>query len=103
MSYTHYIAGATRVERLVNPAEIRLGIQANVPKFPAISIGAAWQLMMNDGGNNRYKMEFYVQAFNALNRANLQGFVGNLRSEFYGEATSAAAARRIEVGLNFGF
>ena len=22
-------------------------------------------MMMNDGGNNRYKMEFYVQAFNA--------------------------------------
>ena len=37
-------------------------------------------MMMNDGGNNRYKMEFYVQAFNALNRANLQGFVGNIRA-----------------------
>jgi hypothetical protein len=60
-------------------------------------------MMMNDGGSNRYKMEFYVQAFNALNRANLQGFVGNLRSEFYGDATSAQAARRIEVGVNFGF
>ena len=65
--------------------------------------GGGPMMMMNDGGNNRYKMEFYVQAFNALNRANLQGFVGNLRSDFYGEATSAAAARRIEVGVNFGF
>ena len=61
-------------------------------------------MMMNDGGNNRYKMEFYVQAFNALNRANLQGFVGNQRSvDFFGKATSAQAARRIEVGVHFGF
>ena len=65
--------------------------------------GGGPMMMMNDGGNNRYKMEFYVQAFNALNRANLQGFVGNQRSEFYGNATSAQAARRIEVGVNFGF
>jgi hypothetical protein len=65
--------------------------------------GGGPMMMMNDGGNNRYKMEFYVQAFNALNHANLQGFVGNQRSDFYGDATSAQAARRIEVGINFGF
>lgn len=65
--------------------------------------GGGPMMMMNEGGDNRFKMEFYVQAFNALNRANLQGFVGNLRSDFYGQATSAQAARRIEVGINFGF
>ena len=35
-------------------------------------------MMMMDGGTNRYKMEFYVQAFNLLNRTNFQNFVGNL-------------------------
>jgi hypothetical protein len=61
-------------------------------------------VMMNDGPNNRYKMEFYVQAFNVLNRANLLGYVGNLRSfDYFGKPTTASAARRIEVGINFGF
>jgi hypothetical protein len=60
LSYTHYIAGATRVERIVNPAEMRLGIQANVPKFPSISIGAAWQLMMTNGGNGTTRRSNFV-------------------------------------------
>ena len=29
-------------------------------------------MMMMDGGTNRYKMEFYVQAFNLLNRTNFR-------------------------------
>jgi hypothetical protein len=48
-------------------------------------------------------MEFYAQAFNLLNRTNFLNFVGNERSPFFGTATSASAARRIEVGINFGF
>jgi Carboxypeptidase regulatory-like domain len=59
--------------------------------------------MMMDGGNARYRMEFYLQAFNLLNRTNFQGYVGNLLSPYYGQPTSASAARRIEVGINFGF
>ena len=42
-------------------------------------------MMMMDGGTNRYKMEFYVQAFNLLNRTNFQSFVGNLTSDYYGD------------------
>ncbi len=60
-------------------------------------------MMMMDGGTNRYKMEFYVQAFNLLNRTNFQNFVGNLTSDYYGTALSSGFARRIEVGINFGF
>jgi Carboxypeptidase regulatory-like domain len=59
--------------------------------------------MMMDGSNARYRMEFYLQAFNLLNRTNFQGYVGNLLSPYYGQPTSASAARRIEVGINFGF
>ena len=61
-------------------------------------------MMMMDGGTNRYKMEFYVQAFNLLNRTNFQNFVGNLTSDYrFGTALSSGRARRIEVGINFGF
>jgi len=51
LGYTRYVGGGTPVERLVHPFEGRLGIQANAPKFPRVSIGAAWQLLFNDGGN----------------------------------------------------
>jgi hypothetical protein len=51
IGYLRYIGGGTPVERLVHPGEIRLGIQANVPKFRRVAIGAAWQLLINDGGH----------------------------------------------------
>jgi hypothetical protein len=51
LGYTRYVGGGTPVERLVHPVEMRLGVQANVPKFPRIAIGAAWQLLFNDGGD----------------------------------------------------
>jgi hypothetical protein len=51
LGYTRYVGGGTPVERLVHPFEGRLGIQANTPKFPRVSIGAAWQLLFNSGGN----------------------------------------------------
>jgi hypothetical protein len=57
------------------------------------------------GGENtgRFRVEFYVQAFNVLNRTNLVSFSGNLQSPFFGTATSAAQARRVEVGMQFRF
>ena len=51
LGYTRYVGGSTPVERLVHPVEMRLGVQANFPKYPRISIGAAWQLLFNDGGD----------------------------------------------------
>ena len=60
-------------------------------------------MMAMDGNTQRYRIEFYAQAFNLLNRTNFLNFVGNERSPFFGTATSASAARRIEVGINFGF
>jgi len=60
LSYTRYIGGATRVERLVHPLEMKLGIQANVPKFPSLSLGAAWQLLFNDAGNGTTRRSTFV-------------------------------------------
>ena len=62
LSYMRYIGGATRVERLVHPMEMRLGIQANVPKFPNLSLGAAWQLLFNDGGHGTTRTSTFVSA-----------------------------------------
>jgi hypothetical protein len=55
------------------------------------------------GGDQRFTMEIYTQASNLFNRVNLGGFSGNLSSPFFGRATSAGAARRVEVGMNVRF
>jgi len=55
------------------------------------------------GGNDRFTLEFYVQGFNVLNRTNFLNFSGNLLSPFFSNPTSAAQARRVEVGLQFRF
>ena len=41
-------------------------------------------MMAMDGDTQRYRMEFYAQAFNLLNRTNFVNFVGNQRSDFFG-------------------
>ena len=51
LSYLRYVGGGTPSERFSHPLEMRLGVQANVPKFPALSLGAAWQLLFNDAGH----------------------------------------------------
>jgi hypothetical protein len=53
--------------------------------------------------DSRFRVEFYVQGFNVLNRTNFQNFSGNLQSPFFGNPTSAAQARRVEVGMQFRF
>ena len=53
--------------------------------------------------NKRFNVEFYLQAYNLLNRTNDQNFSGNLLSPFFGSATSASQARRVEVGMQFRF
>ncbi len=55
------------------------------------------------GANDRYRMEIYTQAFNALNHANPTGFSGVLSSPFYGKAISSLPGRRIETGMRFSF
>jgi len=54
-------------------------------------------------GNQRFTAELYARAFNLFNRVNFGNFSGNLRSPFFGTATSAAAPRRVELGIQFRF
>jgi hypothetical protein len=53
--------------------------------------------------NQRFNLEMYVQATNLLNHTNLQGYTGNMSSTLFGLPTSAAQARRIELGMQFRF
>jgi hypothetical protein len=55
------------------------------------------------GSNQRFRMEFYAQAFNLFNHTNLTNFTGVQTSPFYGLATSALPGRRIEFGTKFSF
>jgi len=59
LGYMRYVGGGTPVERLVHPVEARLGIQANTPRFPRVSIGAAWQLLVNGGGNGTTRQSHF--------------------------------------------
>jgi len=54
-NYTRYVGGHTPTERLVHPAEVSLGMQSNVPWRKSISVGAAWQLVLNNGGKGQYR------------------------------------------------
>ena len=57
----------------------------------------------NRGGNNRaegiFRFEIFVRASNVLNLVNAQNFSGVITSPFFGRATSAAAPRRLVLGM----
>jgi len=55
------------------------------------------------GASKKYRLEFYAQAFNLLNHANLGAFSGVQTSPFFGQATSAQPPRRMELGMRFNF
>jgi hypothetical protein len=56
-----------------------------------------------EGQGKRYTLEVYAQAYNALNHVNALNFSGVVTSPFFGQPTSAMAARRIEIGARLGF
>lgn len=64
--------------------------------------GAAPPSLPN-AATKKYRLEFYAQAFNLLNHANLGVFSGVETSPFFGQATSAQPPRRMELGLRFNF
>ena len=70
---------------------------------PRSGMGRNVLMSAPDPDAGRYRVEVYVQAFNVLNRANYTRFSGNLRSPFFGTPTAAGPARRLELGVMFGF
>jgi len=65
--------------------------------------GGPVQMITMDGAASKYRLDLYVQVFNLFNTVNFNQFVGNQMSPYYGTPTSAAAARRIELGLSLTF
>jgi hypothetical protein len=53
--------------------------------------------------DKRWRFELYAAANNLFNRTNLMGYSGVITSPFFMHATSAGPARRIELGMRFGF
>ena len=60
-------------------------------------------MMTMEQSNQRFRVDFYVQGYNLLNRTNYLNFSGNQQSPFFGLPSSAGPARRVEVGMQFGF
>jgi hypothetical protein len=58
---------------------------------------------MGGDSTKRYAIELYAQAFNVLNHVNALNFSGVTASPFFGQATSAAAPRRVEIGTRLTF
>jgi len=67
------------------------------------SSDALSQVPSMGGGNQRYRMEFYAQAYNLFNHVNLVNFAGVETSPFFGRATAAQPGRRMESGMRFSF
>jgi hypothetical protein len=55
------------------------------------------------GNQAQRRFEMYLFATNLLNRVNKSGYVGVQTSPFFMHATSAQAARRVELGWRFSF
>ncbi len=61
------------------------------------------QMVVMEGSNARYRLDLYVNVQNLFNRTNYNAFVGNQLSPFFGTATSAGPARRVEIGASVSF
>jgi hypothetical protein len=55
VSYTRYVGGGTPVERLLHLTEVRLGLQSEIPGYPKLMIGAAWQYPLGHMGNGDFR------------------------------------------------
>ncbi|MDP2320573.1 MAG: carboxypeptidase regulatory-like domain-containing protein [Acidobacteriota bacterium] len=73
------------------------------PGGPGGGGGDGPQIMVMEGGNQKYRLDLFVNMQNAFNRVNYNAFIGNQQSSFFGTPTSAGPARRVEIGASFGF
>ena len=58
--YKRYVGGGTTVERLVHPVEVRLGLELHFPWYRQVSLGMAWQLLLNDAGDGDLRTSQFV-------------------------------------------
>ena len=69
--------------------------------------GGAGDLLggMPGGGaeNKRVRIELFVAASNVFNNVNPMGYSGVMTSPFFGSATAAGPARKIDIGMSLTF
>ena len=53
--------------------------------------------------DKRVRMEVFFSASNIFNTVNPMGYSGVMTSRFFGQATAAGPARKIDVGVKIGF
>jgi hypothetical protein len=76
------------------------------PLPPGIGVfggGNAAQVRTFDQGTARYRLGFFVQAFNLANTANYVGYSGTVLSPFYLKPTAARDMRKIDAGIALTF
>jgi hypothetical protein len=73
------------------------------PGGPGGGDGGGPQMVVMEGSNSRYRLDLYANFQNLFNRTNLNSFIGNQLSPFFGTATSAGPARRMELGATISF
>ena len=61
------------------------------------------QMVVMEANNQKYQLNVFLNIQNAFNNVNYNAFIGNQLSPFFGQATSAQAPRRVEVGFSLGF
>ena len=80
---------------------------AGGPQIMVIRAGGGGETPMGgfSGGaeDKRWRVELYLAGTNILNHTNFLGYSGVMTSPFFGDPTSAGAARKLEVGARFGF
>ncbi|HEY1913424.1 MAG TPA: carboxypeptidase regulatory-like domain-containing protein [Vicinamibacterales bacterium] len=59
--------------------------------------------MPSGASDARYRVELYLQGYNLTNHTNATNFSGVQTSPFFGQATAASAARRLELGARLVF
>lgn len=82
-------------------------VAASMQQGPGVGAGAGGEgpvrMVTMDANASRYRLDLYLQVFNLFNTANYNAFIGNQLSPYFGQATSAAPPRRLEIGASLSF
>ncbi|HYT77204.1 MAG TPA: hypothetical protein VEL79_20780, partial [Vicinamibacterales bacterium] len=76
------------------------------PLPPGVGVfggGNAATVRTFDQGTARYRLSFFILAFNLANRPNYLGYSGTIISPFFGKPTTVRDMRKIDVGVNLTF
>ncbi len=73
------------------------------PSFAKLDVRLGKEWVFNRIDGRKLRLETVAEAFNVFNHVNLGNFVGNLSSPFFGQATAALDARRLQLSVRFQF